>query len=57
MTFEKQFCCRCTNLHYCVLVGTKFYCNLCFEIVNVDPQQKREIEEIMIRCGIEDIEK
>jgi len=57
MTFEKQFCCRCTNMDFCILVGKKFYCSSCFEAVNSDPQQKKEIETIMIECGIEDIEK
>ena len=56
MTFEKQFCCRCTNIHFCILVGKKFYCSACFDAVNSDPQQKKDIEQIMINSGIENIE-
>ena len=56
MTFERQFCCRCTNIHYCILVGKKFYCEPCFDEMNNDPQQKKQIEKIMIECGIEDLE-
>ena len=56
MTFEQQYWSRCTNVHFCILVGTKFYCSACFDAVNSDPQQKKDIEKIMVDCGIEDIE-
>lgn len=45
MTFERQFCSRCTNIHYCVLVGKKFYCQPCFDEMNNDPEQKNKLRK------------
>ena len=56
MTFEKQFCNRCTNIHYCILTGSKWYCEPCFDEMINDPQQKKQIEKILIDCGLEDLE-
>jgi len=56
MTFEKQSCNRCTNIHYCMLVGHNWYCEPCFEEMINDPETKRQVEKIMIQCGIEDLE-
>ena len=53
---EKQFCSRCTNIHFCVKVGKKWYCDPCFQEVVNDPETKRQMEQIMIQCGIEDLE-
>jgi len=56
MTYEKQFCTRCTNLHNCVLVGTSWYCQWCFDTVVNDPETKTNIEKIIILSKLEDIE-
>jgi len=53
---EKQFCTRCTNIHFCIKIGKKWYCQACFEEVVNDPETKRQMEQIMIQCGIEDLE-
>jgi len=56
MTFEKQFCTRCTNAHFCIKIGKKWYCQACFEEVVNDPETSKQMEQIMIQCGIEDLE-
>jgi len=54
---ERQICCRCTNIHYCIKIGkSNWYCQPCFEEVVNDPETKRQMEKIMIQCGIEDLE-
>jgi len=57
MTYEKQFCCRCTNVHYCIDIDGSWYCKLCFDSVIHDPETKANMNKIMIECGLEDIEK
>jgi len=56
MTFERQFCNRCTNVHYCMLIAKKWYCEPCFEEMINNPEQKKQIEKILIDCGLEDLE-
>jgi len=53
---EKQFCTRCTNAHFCIKIGKKWYCQACFEEVVNDPETSKQMEQIMIQCGIEDLE-
>ena len=47
MTFEKQFCVRCTGIHFCILVGTDFYCKACLDTVANDPETEKQIKKIM----------
>lgn len=56
MSFENQECNRCTRICFCMLVGLDWYCKACFEEMKIEPQQKKEIEIIMNRCG-QDIEE
>jgi len=56
MTYERQFCVRCTNVHFCVMVGSDFYCQNCFDTVVNDPETKENIAKIMLMSNIENIE-
>jgi hypothetical protein len=47
MTFEKQFCKRCTGIHFCILVGHDYYCNACFDTVSHDSETREQIAKIM----------
>jgi hypothetical protein len=47
MTYERAFCNRCTNVHYCILVGKSFYCQACFDTVSNDIETKDKIAKIM----------
>jgi hypothetical protein len=47
MTFEKQFCNRCTRNCYCILVGTTFFCQACFEVLTLDPETRVHMKKIM----------
>lgn len=55
MTFEKQICKRCSAIQFCVLVGLDFYCKACFDAVT-NNEQKADIDKIMQKCGIVDLE-
>jgi len=55
MTFEKQECNRCTRIDFCVLVGLDWYCKECWEMMNYDAFQKKDIQKIMAR--IPDLDK
>jgi len=38
-------------------IGKKnWYCEPCFEEMVNDPETKKQIDQIMIQCGIEDLE-
>jgi hypothetical protein len=47
MTFEKQFCKRCTRIAFCVLVGHDYYCDACFDTVSHDPETRVQIMKIL----------
>ena len=49
MTFEKQFCHRCTRIAFCVLVERSFYCKECFEAMTHDPETRVQMAKIMNR--------
>jgi len=54
--FYKTNCSRCTRIDYCIIFDGIAYCSACFDTVKHDPTTKQDIEKIMIRCGIEQIE-
>ena len=65
MTFEKQFCEKCNTLCFCVdttslntihKVKQKWLCEFCLGFVPMSAKKKDEVRQIMIECGIEDIE-
>ena len=60
MTFEKQQCSKCFKVNFCILHYTKnqgdWYCNNCYSWVLEDADHKDKVLEIMINCGIEDLE-
>jgi len=66
MSFEKQNCENCERIAFCVdtlsldLLRTpkeKWLCSLCFEWLVTKKQRGETVKQIMIQCGIEDLEK
>ena len=62
MTFEKQQCEQCKKVSFCVLhykpgMEGFWYCEKCYSWVIEDADHKDKVLEIMINCGIEDLEK
>jgi len=39
-----------------MLIAKKWYCEPCFEEMINNPEQKKQIEKILIDCGLEDLE-
>jgi len=65
MTFEKQICSKCNKIRFCVYIASldqqdkiskskDWFCDPC--LVESLMIQKDKVSEIMIECGIEDLE-
>ena len=67
MSFERQFCEKCNKLSFCVDTSSlehtftkqpkqKWLCDYCFSWLIGNAEKKDEIRQIMIECGIEDLD-
>jgi len=65
MTFEKQQCEKCKGVCFCILHYTttrarghvgNWYCENCYSWLLEDANHKDQVRQIMINCGIEDLE-
>lgn len=52
MSVEKQFCTRCTGLHYCMKIGQDYYCEWCFATMNKCPETRTMFAQMCEYYGI-----
>ena len=64
MSFEKQICSKCGIFRFCYEhivenyngLNHQWFCEPCYSWIIENCNHKDEVRQIMIECGIEDIE-
>ena len=55
-TFEKRTCDKCHKVNFCIEVFPTWYCEICFGWTKESAEIKDKVRDMMIQCGLEDLE-